>query len=167
MAPAGLIFAMAESFLLGEVSQIFSMDSHNVGPSVGYYIGFASINLVIYNFIPYFLARAGATLMNIGNLTTSVWSMLFDIILFNGQFKWFYLVGFMFQILSIILFSLRDPLKRVDEQHHESNLVNTSIKPSSAYEQFDQDKSAPLIEIDSDKVFIVIFYDIFGMFIDI
>lgn len=49
-------------------------------------------------------------MMNIGNLTAPVWSMLFDIFLFNGQFKWFYIVGFVLQIISMVMYSLKDPV---------------------------------------------------------
>ena len=156
MAPAGLIFAIVESIILGEISQISHMESSNVGPCVAFYIAFAAINLIIYNFIPYFLSRAGATLMNIGNLTTSVWSMLFDIVLFNGQFKWFYLVGFAFQILAIVLFSLKDPLQKFPDGQNEGNHLNLSSKSSHGLNEFGDDKSTPLIDIDSDKVPLVV-----------
>lgn len=110
LAPAGFFFAIVEAWIIGELDQISNMEKGDVLPCVLFYLGFALVNFVLYNFIPYFINRAGATLMNIGNLTASVYSMIFDIFLFNGEFKWFYLLGFVFQILAIIIFSLKDPV---------------------------------------------------------
>ena len=109
-APTGLFFSILESWMIGELSNIFSMHTSHVLPIILFFLSFALSNFVLYNFIPYFISIAGATLMNIGNLTASVYSMMFDIFLFNGTFKWFYIVGFIFQITSIVLFSMRDPI---------------------------------------------------------
>jgi hypothetical protein len=49
-----------------------------------YYIGFALTNIFPYSAIPMFIKRAGATLLNISNLTTILWSMIVDILLFGS-----------------------------------------------------------------------------------
>ena len=110
LAPAGILFAVIEAWIVGEFKTVSSMENSHILPSIAFYAGFAGVNFILYSFIPVFISMAGATLMNIGNLTASVYSMIFDIFLFNGQFKWFYLIGFTFQILSIVLFSLKDPI---------------------------------------------------------
>ena len=109
MAPTGLIFALWESFILGEISIISHMDKDDIVEWALFYLGFVIVNLMIYHFIIYFISKAGATMMNIGNLTSSVYSMIFDIFLFNGRFKWFYLIGFFFQVAAIVIYSIKDP----------------------------------------------------------
>ena len=109
MAPVGFVFALFDAWALGEISLISDMKQEHIVQSCIFYFGFALSNFLLYNFIPHFVCKAGATLMNIGNLTAPVYSMIFDIILFDGTLKWFYLVGFTFQILSIIIFSMKDP----------------------------------------------------------
>jgi solute carrier family 35 protein F1/2 len=109
LAPTGFIFAIIEAWIIGEFDTISKAQSDDIIPVVLFYLGFAVVNFCLYNYIPYFISSAGATLMNIGNLTASVYSMIFDIFLFNGSFKWFYIIGFMFQIFAIVLFSIRDP----------------------------------------------------------
>ncbi|CAI2368104.1 unnamed protein product [Moneuplotes crassus] len=121
-APIGVVFAILEGWLIGEFTDIFSTSPQDIVPCILFLLGFALVNFILYNFIPYFISMAGATLMNIGNLTASVYSMLFDIFLFNGNFKWFYLIGFLFQITSIFLFSLKDPICK----------ENASQEPSKA-----------------------------------
>ena len=86
--------------------------------------------------------------MNIGNLTTPVWSMIFDIFLFKGQFKWFYLFAFILQILSIIIFSLKDPIKRT-KSDSEGSLINSSHLNSN--DNFNGNFLKPLIE--SEEVY--------------
>ena len=51
-----------------------------------YYIGFMAFNFFGYNIVPWFIKRYGATLFNISNLTTIIWSMLSDILLFGRPF---------------------------------------------------------------------------------
>jgi hypothetical protein len=50
------------------------------------YLGFVALNFFGYTIIPWFIKRYGATLLNISNLTTIVWSMISDICLFNRPF---------------------------------------------------------------------------------
>ncbi|CAI2368823.1 unnamed protein product [Moneuplotes crassus] len=109
-APTGIIFAVLEAWIIGEFSNISSVESKNAIACFLSILGFACVNFILYIFVPYFISIAGATLMNVGNLTASVYSMLFDIFLFNGRFKWFYLVGFIFQIIAIFMFSIKEPI---------------------------------------------------------
>jgi len=68
-------------------------------------IGFAGVNLVCYSIIPFFVQRSGATLLNISNVTTVLWSMLFDIVLFHKPFYVLYLCAFVLEMIGIIIFS--------------------------------------------------------------
>ena len=82
----GCLIAMAESCAFQEYKQFDTIDTTETGPIVGFYIGFALVNLCIYTIIPFYVRRSGATLLNISNLTTILWSMLFDIFLFKEEF---------------------------------------------------------------------------------
>ena len=53
---------------------------------VCYYLGFVGFNFFGYSIIPFFVKWYGATLLNISNLTTIIWSMLSDILLFHRPF---------------------------------------------------------------------------------
>lgn len=47
------------------------------------YLGMAFVNFFTYTIIPFYVARSGATLLNLSNVTTIIWSMLFDIMLYD------------------------------------------------------------------------------------
>jgi len=79
---------------------------------IGLYVGFVLINIVAYTLIPIFITKNGATLLNISNLTTIVWSMLIDIFLFGYGFYWLYLLAFSIEVVAILVFSLKSPSKR-------------------------------------------------------
>lgn len=53
---------------------------------IAYYLGFVTVNFVAYTCIPFFIRKSGATLLNISNLTTIIWSMITDIFLFKCPF---------------------------------------------------------------------------------
>lgn len=48
------------------------------------FFGMAAVNFMTYTIIPFYVVRSGATLLNLSNVTTIVWSMLSDILLFGG-----------------------------------------------------------------------------------
>ena len=75
------------------------------------YLGMAVVNFFTYTIIPFYVTRSGATLLNLSNVTTIIWSMLFDITLYGGQFYILCLVGFTIEVAAIILFSTIKPLK--------------------------------------------------------
>ena len=60
------------------------------------------------------MKRSGATLMSISNVTTVIWSMLFDIFLFDQPFYPLYVCAFSLEMVGIIIFSHRDPIKKID-----------------------------------------------------
>lgn len=70
----------------------------------------AAVNFVTYSIIPFFITRSGATLLNLSNVTTIVWSMLSDIIFFGGKFYWLNLGAFVVEMTAIVIFSLKEPI---------------------------------------------------------
>jgi hypothetical protein len=56
------------------------------GAIISYYFGFVAFNFFGYTIIPWFIKRYGATLFNMSNLTSIIWSMISDICLFGRPF---------------------------------------------------------------------------------
>ena len=72
---------------------------------LGCYVGMAAVNFCVYSIIPFYITRSGATLLNLSNVTTVLWSMLFDTVLFGGKIYWLYAVAFAIEITAIIIYS--------------------------------------------------------------
>ena len=72
-------------------------------------MGFAIVNFVCYLVIPIFVRRSGATLLNISNVTTVIWSLLTDTLLLNKPFYYLYIIAFLFEISGVVVFSLKKP----------------------------------------------------------
>mmetsp|Transcript_31125 Transcript_31125/g.38439 ORF Transcript_31125/g.38439 Transcript_31125/m.38439 type:complete len:96 (+) Transcript_31125:856-1143(+) len=87
----------------------------------------ALVNFFCYSIIPFYVARSGATLLNLSNVTTIIWSMLFDILLFGSPFYPLCLLGFSVELVAIVVFSLREPTKPGQEQ--KSELETSEIDP--------------------------------------
>ena len=85
------------------------------------YLGMAGVNFFTYSIIPFYINRSGATLLNLSNVTTIIWSMLFDILLFGSPFYPLCLLGFAIELIAIIVFSTSKPVKatRVDLEVNE------------------------------------------------
>lgn len=82
-----MIITLLESFLIFREYEVFyDFDTKNTGPVIGYMIGFVLVNFICYTIIPFFVRRSGATLLNISNLTSIIWSMISDIFLFHYKF---------------------------------------------------------------------------------
>jgi hypothetical protein len=75
----------------------------------------AAVNFFTYTIIPFYVTRSGATLLNLSNVTTIIWSMLSDILLFQGQFYPLCLAAFALEIVGIVIFSTVKPKKKVRE----------------------------------------------------
>mmetsp|Transcript_24696 Transcript_24696/g.38432 ORF Transcript_24696/g.38432 Transcript_24696/m.38432 type:complete len:98 (+) Transcript_24696:953-1246(+) len=73
---------------------------------------YSMCSCVSYLLIPFFIRRSGATLLNISNVTTVIWSMLSDILLFGKEFQWMYVAAFFFELCGVIVFSMRQPGQR-------------------------------------------------------
>ena len=71
----------------------------------------AATNFFTYTIIPFYITRSGATLLNLSNVTTVLWSMLFDIMLFDGKIYWMNALAFVIEISAIILYSQKQPKK--------------------------------------------------------
>jgi drug/metabolite transporter (DMT)-like permease len=73
-------------------------------------IGFSSFNFMCYSIIPFFVQRSGATLLNISNVTTVIWSMLADILIFGKDFQLAYVIAFALEITGVVIFSAEKPI---------------------------------------------------------
>jgi solute carrier family 35 protein F1/2 len=78
----GVLITLAEATFVWEFSQF-----NNIAPGDGWkvflnFFGMAAINFVTYTIIPFYVTRSGATLLNLSNVTTIIWSMLSDILLY-------------------------------------------------------------------------------------
>ena len=71
----------------------------------------AAVNFCTYTIIPFYVTRSGATLLNLSNVTTIIWSMLFDILLYGSPFYPVCLLGFVIEVVAIVIFSTREPKK--------------------------------------------------------
>ena len=74
------------------------------------YIGMSAVNLIVYTTIPFYIARSGATLLNLSDTTTIIWSMLFDILLYESEFYPLALVAFIIELSGIVIFSVNKPI---------------------------------------------------------
>lgn len=80
----GALITLVEAMVVWEFDQF-----KNISPVNGWYVflnffGMAAVNFVTYTIIPFYVTRSGATLLNLSNVTTIIWSMLSDILLFQG-----------------------------------------------------------------------------------
>ena len=75
-----------------------------------------AINLLVYTLIPTYVRRSGATLFNISNVTTVIWSMLSDILIFNGKFYPLYLCAFTLEMMGVVLFTLQKPITKEERE---------------------------------------------------
>ena len=78
--------------------------------------GFVGFNLISYNLIPIYVQRSGATLLNISNVTTIIWSMITDIAIFGERFYPLYVVAFCLEMVGVVTFSLKKPMKPEDKE---------------------------------------------------
>ena len=74
----------------------------------------ATVNFVTYTIIPFYVTKSGATLLNLSNVTTIIWSMLVDIFLYGGPFYPLCLCAFAVEIVGIVIYSLKEPIKPID-----------------------------------------------------
>eukprot|EP00355_Strombidium_rassoulzadegani_P002601 CAMPEP_0168610310 /NCGR_PEP_ID=MMETSP0449_2-20121227/1713_1 /TAXON_ID=1082188 /ORGANISM="Strombidium rassoulzadegani, Strain ras09" /LENGTH=301 /DNA_ID=CAMNT_0008650595 /DNA_START=375 /DNA_END=1277 /DNA_ORIENTATION=+ len=96
---------------------------------------FSGMNFVCYSLIPLYISRCGATLFNLSNVTTVIWGMLSDLILFKKAFYPFYIIAFVLEIMGVALFSLKKPRKKgellsptsSDNRNNESYLEDIEI----------------------------------------
>ena len=80
----GIVVSMVESIIFGEMSSLVNYEG-SAAKGAAYYVSFAAVNFITYSCIPLFIKLSGATLLNISNLTTALWSMLADILFFDQQ----------------------------------------------------------------------------------
>ena len=63
------------------------------------------IEFVVYTTIPFYVAKSGATLLNLSDTTTIIWSMLFDYLLYAQPFRWLPLIAFVIEVIGIVIFN--------------------------------------------------------------
>jgi drug/metabolite transporter (DMT)-like permease len=113
----GLTTTLIEATLAGEFSSFKNIkEGVPAWKIVANYLGMAFANFICYTIIPFFITRCGATLLNLSNVTTIIWSMLADILLFNGEFYPLYLLAFIIELAGIILFSYKEPERPLVQQ---------------------------------------------------
>eukprot|EP00347_Sterkiella_histriomuscorum_P000674 403374935 len=121
-----IITALESCFWFKEYEQFQNVKSGDIYKISLYYVGFVVINFIGYTTIPFFVRRSGATLLNISNLTTIIWSMISDIFLFDRPFYWMYVAGFFVEVFAIVIFSLKPPLAKISNDPNQ-NCINKSI----------------------------------------
>ena len=75
-------------------------------------LGMSAANFTCYTLIPFFVTRSGATLLNISNVTTVLWGMLYDMTIFGKPFYILYVCAFCLEMFGIVIFSHEKPLKK-------------------------------------------------------
>lgn len=106
----GVIITLIEGSIAGEWAEFKNVkDGDQLGVAANY-LGMALVNFFTYSIIPFYVARSGATLLNLSNVTTIIWSMLFDIVLFGSPFYPLCLLGFVIEMIAIIIFSMKEPI---------------------------------------------------------
>ena len=108
----GVLITLVEAFLVGEFKEFENVKDGDQLAIVGNYLGMAAVNFFTYSIIPFYVTKSGATLLNLNNVTTVLWSMLFDILLFDSAFYPLPLVAFSIEVAAIVVFSLKEPLKK-------------------------------------------------------
>jgi len=84
----------------------------------------AAVNFFTYTIIPFFVTRSGATLLNLSNVTTIVWSMLGDILLYDGHFYPLCLLSFAIELTAVILFSMKKTERKESEsEDHKDDVL--------------------------------------------
>ena len=107
----GVLLTLIEGTIAGEWSEFDNIkDGDQLGIALNYF-GMAAVNFCTYTIIPFYVTRSGATLLNLSNVTTIIWSMLFDILLYGSPFYPVCLLGFVIELVAIIIFSQREPKK--------------------------------------------------------
>ncbi len=81
----GMFISFAEAVLTGELTQFNNLASDNIPTAIANYLGLAAVEFAVYSTIPFYVSRSGATLLQLSDTTTIVWSMLFDCLLYNSK----------------------------------------------------------------------------------
>ena len=66
---------------------------------------FAMLMLLDYAFIPGYFKKYGATMFNLSLLTTTFYSLVFEILLFSMEFSWLYILGFILIIVGLVIYN--------------------------------------------------------------
>lgn len=126
----GVIITLIEAASFGEFTHIANCEALQIEGNGGFLtwnlVSFSCFNFVCYSTIPYFVKRSGATLLNISNVTTVIYSMLADILVFKKRFYYLNVIAFVLEFIGIVVFSLRKPT-RIKAQNRGSG-ETTSTK---------------------------------------
>ena len=138
----GVIITLIEATIAGEWSEFGNVKDEDVSEVAWNYIGMAIVNFFTYTIIPFYVTRSGATLLNLSNVTTIIWSMLFDIMLYSQPFYPLYLVGFVIELVAIIIFSTKEPIKK-DMVNKRDSDFQTELEVT--------DDGSTLVQLDKNK----------------
>lgn len=105
----GCLITLIEALFFGDYKTLINFIKTSNSGQIWFFVqnmgGFMFLTFICYSIIPYFVQRSGATLLNISNVTTVIWSMISDIIFFKKPFYYLYLLAFCFEICGVIIFS--------------------------------------------------------------
>lgn len=117
----GALIMTAESYLLE-----YDMISNILEPyQIMYLVGFAVCLFINYSIAPYFLQYYGATFYNLSLLTSSLYGLIYELIVLGTSFEYLYLIGFSCVMLGILLYNL--PSSQFQESR---DLLPESMSPS-------------------------------------
>lgn len=100
----GAVIVAAETMLLElpEIQRIHTISQ------ILCVLGYAVAAVLFYASTPPFIKYFGATLFNMSLIPTMVYSLVFSLLVYDTQFNWLYLGGYVVVIIGLSLFSLTD-----------------------------------------------------------
>lgn len=124
----GALIMTAESYLLE-----YDMISNILEPyQVLYIAGFSICLFINYSIAPYFLRNYGATFYNLSFLTSSLYGLIYELLVLGTSFEYLYLIGFGCVMLGILLYNLPS-----SQSQESRDLLPESINSSYNKENLD------------------------------
>ena len=113
----GSVITAIEAYIFDEYSKLRTIDPVHEKTVILNLGCFMVLNFICYSAIPFYVQRSGATLLNISNVTTVIWSMLSDILIFKKKFYILYVAAFVLEMAGIVIFSVAQEQKdRLNEE---------------------------------------------------
>lgn len=108
-------------------------------------LGYALLLAMFYLSVPIVLEHSNASVFNISMLTSNFYSLLIDILVFNGDKSWLYLVGFVCIPIAVFLFVHFETKPNKVSAEEEDNKAEDENKPE------EQKKDSSSTSSSSDK----------------
>lgn len=123
----GAVIVAAETLLLElpEVKRI-----HTIA-QIFCVLGYGVAAVLFYACTPSYIKHFGATLFNMSLIPTMVYSLIFSLLVYNSQFNWLYLGGYVVVILGLSLFSLTDKPQKASDCVMECESLSTISENTS------------------------------------